>query len=293
MTDVVRVLDADNYLGETPVWSVAQQALLWVNCEQPAEVLRWAPATGALDRFAMPARVGGFVLKADGGLLVVLADGLYDFMPDSGELTQRVASSLPAHIKLHECQCDRQGRFWVGAFDHHFPTDRGAAGGYFYRLDGTMLTPVIDGIAVANGLAFSPDGHTMYAANTPSRTVEAFDVDSATGGLSNRRPFLTVGAGEGHIDGATVDTEGGYWVTLAGGGQLRRYRADGVLDRTVVLPFSNPTKPAFGGPDMATLYVTSTKMAINAAAPGNDRNGGLFALVPGQVGLADTLLAPM
>jgi len=118
MTAVTRVFDADNYLGETPIWSVPEQALWWVNCEQEAELHRWSPETGAHKVWPMPSRIGGFVPKADGGLLVVLADGLYDFA--DGVLTLRVKSTLPPHIKLHECHCDRQGRFWVGAYDHHF-----------------------------------------------------------------------------------------------------------------------------------------------------------------------------
>ena len=56
----------------------------------------------------------------------------------------------------------------------------------------------------------------------------------------------------------------------------------------MTLPFSNPTKPAFGGPDMATIYVTSTKMAINTDAPGFSNNGGIFAFQPGVRGIAET-----
>jgi sugar lactone lactonase YvrE len=285
------VLDANNHLGETPVWSVAGQVLWWVNCEQPPELHRWSPTTGRHDRFAMPARVGGFVLKPGGGLLVVLADGIYDYDPDGDMLTLRVASPLDPAVTLHECQCDRQGRLWVGSFDHRFPTDRSAAAGSLFRLDGECLTPVVDSVAVANGMAVSPDGRTLYLADTPTRRIEAFDLDPACGTLSNRRTFLTLPMGHGYVDGATVDGEGGYWLAVVGAGELRRFHPDGSLDRAVPLPFSNPTKPAFGGPDLATLYVTSTRLGINPDAPGFEANGGLFALTPGERGVADTLLA--
>lgn len=291
MTEVTIAFDAGNYLGETPIWSAEEQALWWVNCEKPAELHRWHPESGQHDVWPMPARNGGFVPKAGGGLLVALADGLYDFDPGSGALTLRVKSDLPDLIKLHECHCDRQGRFWIGAYDHHFPADRNAAGGFFYRLDGDTLTPVIDGIAVANGLAFSPDGRTMYATSSPSRKVEAFDLDPATGEVSNRRTFFALEPDyKGHIDGATVDAEGGYWAALVGTGEIRRYTPDGRLDRTITMPCSNPTKPGFGGPDMATLYVTSTKMTINPDHPGNDANGPVYALRPGVKGVVETPL---
>ena len=287
MSDVACAIDAGNYLGESPVWSADAQALWWVNCEQPAEILRWASATGVLDRWAMPARIGGLAIKADGGLLVALANGVYDFDPASGDITLRATSPLPAHITLHECHCDRQGRFWVGAFDHRFPADRSAAGGAFFRLDNGVLTPVINGIAVANGLAFSADGRTMFAASTPQRNVKAFDIDTKTGSLSNERVFLSLAPGDGHIDGATVDAEGGYWLSVVGKGCVRRYRADGSLDREVALPCSNPTKPAFGGYDMGTLFITSTQMRIGPDGPGSDANGRLFSLRPGIRGVAE------
>ena len=287
MTEVTRVLDADNHLGETPVWSVTEQALYWINCEQPPQIHRWSPGTGQHDVWAMPRRVGGLMPKARGGLLVALADGLYDFELASGALTLRVAAPLPAHVALHETGCDRQGRFWVGSFDHHYPADRTTADGFWFRLDGDRLTPVVDQITIANSLAFSPDGRTMYGVNTRANAVEQFDVDVATGALSNRRTFVTVPREEGFCDGATVDSAGGYWLAVVSGSQLRRYRPDGSLDRVIPLPFSNPTKPVFGGPDLATLFVTSTRLAINPTAPGNSHNGGLFALVPGQRGLAD------
>ena len=288
MTEVICVLDADNHLGETPIWSSAEQVLYWVNCEHPPQVHRWSPATGQHDIWPMPKRVGGFVPKAGGGLLVVLADGLYDFDTLSGELTIRVASPLPEHVALHECHCDRQGRFWVGSYDHHYPADRNTADGYWLRLDGEVLTPVVDKITIANSLAFSPDGKTMYGVNTLANSVDAFDLDPQNGALSNRRTFLTLPREDGFCDGATVDSEGGYWLAAVGSGTLRRYRPDGTLDRVVSLPFSNPTKPAFGGPDLDTLYVTSAKMAIRTDAPGYANNGGIFALKPGEKGIAET-----
>ncbi len=291
MTEPTCVLAADNHLGEGPIWSATEQMLWWINCEKPAEILRWSPTTGQLDRWAMPRRIGGFVHQTNGDLLVALADGVYDFAPSTGETRLRARSPLPPHIMLHECHCDRQGRFWTGAYDHHYPADRSAAGAFFFRLDGDRLVPEIDGISVSNGLAFSPDGTTMYAAGAPGRKVEAFDIDAATGSVFNRRTFLTLEAGHGFIDGATVDAQGGYWLALVGIGALRRYWPDGTLDREIALPCSNPTKPAFGGADLGTLYVTSTRMMINPTAPGNVANGGLFALRPGETGVTEALFS--
>lgn len=287
MTEVHLAFDADNHLGETPIWSVADQALWWINCEQEPELHRWAPDNGEHRKWTMPQRIGGFVPKAEGGLLVALADGLYDFTLDTGELRLRVPSPLPAHVKLHECHCDRQGRFWIGSYDHDFPANREARGASIFRLDGDQLTPVIEGISVANGLAFSPDGTTLYVSDSPTRRVDAYDLDPQSGAISNRRTFFQLREGEGFVDGATVDSQGGYWLANVGAGALRRYLPDGTLDRIIPLPFSNPTKPAFGGADLGTIFVTSTRLAMACTMEPTQPNGGIYALRPGETGIAE------
>ncbi|MFV8817877.1 SMP-30/gluconolactonase/LRE family protein [Haliea sp. E17] len=276
---------ADNHLGETPLWSGREQALYWVNCEQPPQVHRWYPGEDRHDSWDMPERVGGIALKASGGLLVVLSHGIYDFDPLSGSLELRLASPLPAHISLHETLVDRQGRLWVGAYDHQFtPDNRDAKGGFIFRLDGDVLTPVVPGISVANGLAVSPDNTVLYYADAPTRTAMACDLDPASGELGEPREFLRLQDGEGFVDGATVDAEGGYWLAAVGAGAMRRYLPDGSLDRVVKIPVSNPTKAAFGGAGLNTLYVTTTRLKIG---PDAEANGGVYALDVGVRGLPE------
>ncbi len=291
MSEVRVAYDANNYLGETPVWSAPEQALWWVNCEHEPELHRWHPQSGEHKVWPMPQRIGGFVHKAEGGLLVALYDGLYDFDPATGELTFRVPSPFPSHVALHECGCDRQGRLWIGGFDRNFPANRSAADAAICRLDGDRLVPVISGISVANALAFSPDGRTLYVSDSPRRTVEAYDLDPATGAISNPRRFLALSEGEGFVDGAAVDSEGGYWLANVAAGRLRRYLPDGSLERVVDLPLANPTKPAFGGPDLGTIYITSTRSEMGCFMVPTLPNGPVYALDAGFVGIEDTRLA--
>jgi len=290
--DDLRSIPVSNYLGETPVWSTAEQCLYWINCEKESELHRWSPQTGARETWLMPERIGGVVLKRDGGALVVLASGLYDFDCAASKLQLRVASPLPAHVKLHECACDRQGRLWVGAYDHSFSAqNRNPGGGFYFRLEGDRLIPEISGINVANGLAFSPDGKTLYAADSPSRKVFAYDLDPITGKLSNGREFLTLPTGVGFIDGATVDRDGGYWLSLMYGNALHRYLPDGTLDQIVRLPFSNPTKAVFGGTSLDTLFVTTTQMRVGPDTPADfEMNGPLYYFQSEFKGLEDTPL---
>lgn len=290
--DIELVVDAKNHLGESPAWCAAQSALYWVNCEESPELLRWHPESDQMLRWPMPERIGGFAFKQDGGLLVVLARGLFDFDPSSGELSLRAASPLPDGISLHESAVDPTGRFWVGAINETVGPDNPApGGGKLFHLDGDRLVPVLDGISCANGLAFSPDGRSLYFSDSLTKRLDKWDLDPATGQIANRRTIAELGPGEGVIDGSTVDSEGGYWTTLVFAGKLRRYLPDGTSDITVELPFMNPTKVAFGGPDLAMLYITT--MAEDETASGElGRDGGLFAFKPGYTGMSEVVLMP-
>lgn len=283
-------IDAGTWLGETPVWSPEEQALYWINCENEPGLFRWDAASGARQYWPMPERIGGVILKDGGGAIVVLARGLHDFDFATGQLTLRVASPLPEHISLHEAQCDRDGRLWVGSINHRLrdaPTLPG--GGMLFRLDGDTLVPEVEGINCANGLAFSPDGTRLYLSDSPTSLIETWTLDRVTGALSDRRPFAEIAPGDGFVDGATIDADGHYWATLVYGAALRRYAPDGSIERVVPLPFANPTKVAFGGPDLRTLYITTTQMTRRGGAPnlGQEMLGGIFTLEPGVQGLVD------
>jgi sugar lactone lactonase YvrE len=281
-------LDADDHLGETPVWSVAEQALYWVNCEEPPLLRRWHPATGETKSWPMPERIGGFVLRAKGGPAVTIASGVYDLDIDSGALTLRAKSPVDPAVRLHESGCDRSGRLWVGGYDGRLNYEnRDARGAALCRLERNRLVPVVTDMGLTNSLAFSPDGRTIYFSDSTERVVRQADLDPATGALSNLRPFIELGDGD-YIDGAAVDIEGGYWGAMVMGGEVRRHRPDGTVDRSIKLPFSEPTKPAFGGPDLRTLYITSAKLDIPGHTPTGD-NGTLYAVRPGIAGLPEPM----
>jgi L-arabinonolactonase len=279
-------LDANDFLGETPVWSVAEQALYWVNCEDPPLLRRWHPASGAQKSWPMPERIGGFVLRETGGPVVTLASGVYDLDPDSGTLSPRARSPFGPEVQLHESGCDHDGRLWIGGHDSRRSDDNPfPKGGGLCRLDGDQLTVVVPDITISNALGFSPDGNRIYFTDSLTRSILMAEIDRKTGDLSNIRDFIKLGDGE-FIDGATVDAEGYYWGALVTKGEVRRYAPDGSLDRIVPLPLSNPTKPVFGGPDLKTMYITSTQLDLpNYKGP----NGAIYAIRPGVAGVAEPM----
>jgi sugar lactone lactonase YvrE len=123
-------------------------------------------------------------------------------------------------------------------------------------------------VTVSNGLAFSPDGRTMYWSDTTAHRIYALDFDGSDGTLSRQRVFAEFplkAPGQiladygGRPDGAAVDAEGAYWVAMYEGQRLLRLSPAGELLREVPLPVRCPTMPCFGGADLRTLYVTTAR----------------------------------
>ena len=139
----------------------------------------------------------------------------------------------------------------------------------------------MDEVYTTNGLAFSPDGRTMYLSDSnPSvQTIWACDYDPDTGEPSNRRVFFDARAVAGRPDGGTVDADGCYWMAGVSGWQLVRLTPRGEIDRIVEMPVERPTKPMFGGTNLDTLYVTTIGSKLT---PGTETKqpqaGGLFAV---------------
>lgn len=285
MTSVRQIAGIEGAVLESPVWCVETQRLWFVDIKAPA-VYRLNPVDGHIDRWAMPEDVGSLALTRRGDLIVALRGSIARFDPQTGRITEIVrATHDTTTTRFNDGRCDRQGRFWVGSMYE----PRSVAGGALFRLDvAGRLSMMQGGVTVANGSGFSPDGRTMYFADTPTCQVWASDLDPETGALSNRRCFVTMTETQGRPDGAAVDCEGHYWVAAVGGGQILRYCPTGVLDRAVAVPTRWPTMPAFGGRDMRTVFVTSLKYGRTPEEMAQwPDSGGLFAFEADAPGLVE------
>lgn len=276
-------------LLESPLWSVAEQALYLVDIAQRL-LLRYAPSTGTLNQWSMPGDPGALALRSGGGVLITLRSGLFGFDPD----TEALEPLWPADYditttRFNDGRCDRQGRFWVGTI--YEPRDR--AGAALYCFDRKGLRRKLAGVTVANGLAFSPDGCTAYLADTPTRLVWAFDLDPVSGELSRRRTFIDFEAQglSGRPDGATVDREGCYWLAMIDAGCIARFDPQGQWMQSIELPFSWPTMPCFGGPELQTMYVTSLRTGRKPEQLAASPDAGTLAAIEMDVrGLAEARL---
>ena len=276
------VLDVKAKLGESPTWSASEQALWFVDIHAPS-LHRFDPVTGADAAIPMPSSIGCFGLRARGGFVVALRDGIW-FADAHGRLERKVADAPydPDHHRFNDGRVDRQGRFWVGSMNER----RDAASAALHRLDADhTFHRMLDGITVSNGIAWSPDNRTMYHADTPTLTVRAFDFDAASGRPSNPRTFARWERGTDRPDGAAVDSAGHYWIAHFRGGRVLEIDPSGRTAREIPFPAMCPTMCAFGGPDLRTLYVTSAR----DGRPDEElerfpRSGGVFAMrvdVPG------------
>jgi L-arabinonolactonase len=258
------VLAAGNTLGEGIVWCDRAQALYWTDIHA-ATLWRHTPASGETKQWPLPERLASFALcEADGWLLLALASRLAFFRLADGALHTvcEVEPGLPT--RCNDGACDRQGRFVFGTL--HEPANGGAkqAIGGFWRLDaGLKLEKLpLEGVAISNSLAFSPDGGTLYYCDSPTRTIRCCAYGDT---LGPSRRFADLRDSAGEPDGSCVDAEGGLWNAQWGLGRVVRYRADGSIDRILTIPASQPTRPAFGDAALATLYVTSARDGLDAA----------------------------
>ncbi len=287
--------------GEGPQWDEQRKRLYWVDMRAPS-LRAFEPGSGRALSWQMPAWIGCFGLLRDGRVVVALRTGLGLFDPQDGSL--RSLADAPYDQRrfcFNDGGCDRAGHFLVGPMYHPLAPascgrdapqeappwrvrERERTGGD----TGAELVPLaVPAVRISNGLAFSPDGRTLYHADTAKKTIWACDYDPVDGAVERHRVFVHVdeGGDSGGPDGAAVDRDGFYLCAVFGAGCLLRFDPDGKLERRLPLPVRYPTMPAFGGEDLATLYVTSASFPHRAGK--TDRNpaaGGLFALpapVPG------------
>jgi sugar lactone lactonase YvrE len=280
--------DVTALLGEGPYWVPEDDCLLWVDIRRGQLHRTYFPSgeTVTLDlgaaSAAFPAAAGG-ILTAGGSKLAL------HLPAERGEQwSTRVIAEVPARegVRFNDAGVDPAGRVWVGSM-HMGETE---PVGQLLRLDhGGVLTVVVDGITVSNGLGWSPDGSRMYYVDSPVRRVDVFDYDPATGRADHRRPFADLSAFDGVPDGLTVDADGCVWVAVWGGGVLRRLAPDGSQDSVIAVPVSQPTSCAFGGPGMTDLYVTTASVGLSEAELSEQPLAGrLLRLHPGPVGLPST-----
>jgi sugar lactone lactonase YvrE len=243
--------------GEGPFWDAANDRLLLVDMLAGAVVA--VDADGGTRRHELGGVAAAIRARQGGGYVLAKESQLALLGPDLTEQQLLPPVFTDPKIRMNDGGCDPQGRFYIGTMAY----DETPGAGTLYRIDpdgGVGIT--LREVTISNGLQWNRAGDTVFYNDTPTGRVDRFDFDPASGDFTGRRTFAEI-LGDGDPDGMAVDEEDGIWVALWGGSAVHRYDTTGRLDLVVDLPVSKVTACTFGGPDLRTLFVTTSRQGVD------------------------------
>lgn len=275
------LIESKCVLGEGVQWNADHARVWWTDIHGRA---LWSCDAdgGAVERWETAERLCSFAFDSENRMLAAFESGLFRWDLERDRL-ERLTTFEPDHptSRMNDGRCDRRGRFIVGGIDEDGlkPTSS------LIRYDGAVEV-LRNGISVANSICFSPNGRSMYFADTPTRTILRYPYEQESGALGPEEEFLRVPDDEGFPDGSCVDAEGALWNARFWGGRVQRIMPDGAAGLTVTVEAPQVTCACFGGPDLDRLYITTARERMSeedvAEAP---LSGGLFVAEPGVKGL--------
>lgn len=260
--DLHRLHRAPYRLAESPVWDDRSGKFLWCDILDGTITEMDEHGAGA-QVWNLPPTIGSFGLAESGRLVVALRNAVHLFDRESGTL-DLLAEIEPdeEETRTNDGKVGPDGAFWVGTM--HDRKERRPIGALYRVTASGGVEKKAEGLHVSNGLAWSPDGRTMYHSDSTGAWVDAWDFDPASGAVSGRRSFLKLDDTIGRPDGAAMDAEGCYWSCGVSAGRLNRFSPDGELIEFFELPVPAPTMPCFGGADGRTLVLTSLTDGVSA-----------------------------
>lgn len=256
-------VDTPDQLGESPFWHPTEQRLYWVDIAG-RKVRRWDPASGAQDTWELPQEPGCIAPAASGGLVLALRDGIYRARSWGGALQAVVRFQQPSGVRFNDGKADPLGRFWAGTYCE----TKEARKAELYSIDcrpdnGNGGKPLVQlkvtNALAANGIAWSPDTHTLYWTDTSQHAIQCWDWEAAGNAMRHHRVFHAFPGYGGRPDGAAMDAEGHYWCAMFEGARLLRIAPSGEIVADLALPVRCPSMPCLGGPDLRTLFFTSAR----------------------------------
>lgn len=243
-------------LGEGAVWDAEGQALFFLDI-WGRKIFRHDPACGETQVCEVPGHVGAMALGEGGSLLLGMKDALCRLDFASGACEQVAGPVFSgAGVTINDGAADRAGRFVFGGCCEGIDNPRAVGGLFGFDGEGGV-TRLDEGVTFSNSHCFSPDGATLYAADSFLHTLYAYDYDLGTGAVANRRVFANTAELGGLPDGSAVDADGTVWVSVFEAGRIAAFRSDGRLERVIDMPVKLISSVAFGGPALDVLYVTT------------------------------------
>lgn len=260
MQEIRALIDTPMQLGECPVWHPEESSLYWIDI--PGKAVHCFSLTNSQHRsWAVPSEPGCLARSSAGKMIVAMRNGIALLDTANGALIPIADAPYdPALMRFNDGRCDAAGRLWVGSL--YEPRDK--AGASLFCVERGVIRNAGNPVTVSNGVAFSPDRHTLYHADTTAHRITAYDFDLGSGQIGNGRLFKQFSTDKSHNyggrpDGAAVDSEGAYWCAMYEGGRLLRLAPSGEILREIALPVRCPTMIAFGGADLKTLFITTAR----------------------------------
>lgn len=254
------------FLGEGPLWHAELQTLFWFDIINKRLLAR-AVAGGEGDA-AGETRVWQFDehhsaagIVDDTTLVIASETGLWRFDIASGVRELLVALEADrADTRSNDGRADPMGGFWIGTMGKQAEAGQGA----IYRYYKGELRQLHAGLTIPNAICFSPDGRLAYFTCTKSRQIMRQALDAEGWPVAAPELFVDLTAEELNPDGAITDGDGALWNAQWGAGRVARYLPDGTFDRALEVAGLHSSCPAFGGPEMTTIFVTTAQEGMEA-----------------------------
>ena len=288
MTETAKLLlDSKCQLGEGPLWHPGRQQLFFFDINEQS--LFAVTAQGEIaDSWLFNEFIAAAAILDDHTLVLATDTGLKEFDLNTGGMNRinEVEADNPK-TRTNDSRVHPSGAFW---FSTMINSEDEAAIGSLYHYRAGVLTTLKSGVKISNATCFSPDGKKAYWTDTPTKQIMQVDTDPATGlPIGEWALFADVSEGRGYPDGAVVDSEGYLWNAKWGGSCVVRHAPDGSIDRIVEVPVSQVTCPAFGGPHLKTLYITTAAKNLSDIQLASEKHAGsLFAIDLDIAGLPET-----
>lgn len=252
-------------LAEGPVWDARRDGVLWVDILDGAVLAGRLNDTGLItvvDRWDFDGPVGAVLPTASGGLAVVERDRVV-LLSSDGHRTAGPRFVLEgAPSRSNDAAVGPDGRLLIGT--HPYGDGAAHSAERLVQVAGDEVRVLDDDLRLSNGLAWSPDGGTLYSIDTLASTVWAREYDPLTGATGDRRIHLGPESMRGGMpDGMCADTEGGLWIAFWGEGAVRRFGADRAETDTVHVPATNTSSVAFAGPALDVLVITTAREGLD------------------------------
>jgi L-arabinonolactonase len=289
------VVDSRCRLGESPLWSPQSRCLHWLDIGLETRIFEWQPETDRLRSWPLGELASGLAHARDGGVVVLSQGGLSRFDFETGTLRRLVGAPFAMdRIRFNDCGCDCEGRLWTGTMWNDLRGEPAASGGpscrdhagiiCCFEADGTSHW-IDAACGCPNTFVWSLDNGRLYTADSAAGALYAYRFEAPTGRISAREVFAAP-ENLGIPDGSALDAQGCLWNARWGAGCVARFAPDGALLEVVRIPAQNVTSCAFGGSELATLYITTARQGLNDAQLADQPHaGGVFAFEPTVPGM--------